>query len=436
MRANIPDDWNGEDWTSKCIQWPDSPLWISILYGLINMVSRGRNWTNDSGTIKDAIEVGNEIWARFQASEGCDSFMDVRQNPDNPCELDKDQGSGWVQFADLTLCGASMFEDPPYNGPDFELSADDCLDATIVAWEFYTILLELNTQRASASNEQDMFFRVLTALSTKIAFPNVNQLLALSSALWAGSNAGFAESFITAFRQDMTCELLAQLPSGTSLFVLFQEARDILAAFIAGYEFEGSIPGLAEQVALYLIQAMHTADFMLMYYQSEIEEGDCSQCGGAWCYRFDFATDDGDWVAIPNAHVSGAIWTTGVGWEDTYFCGSDPQGTYLQIGRNLSVRDITRIAFRFYQENLDYEQQWSFMQVRLKNNNGDLIASLDFEPGAVGWNEEEFTTGWEDVARIEILIAQASCPDRNGLILQWLEVEGTSANPFGSDNCT
>lgn len=428
MKANIPDDWNGEDWTSICVQWPNSADWMSILSGLIASPSNGRNWTRSSGNIKDVQVIGNEIWARFIASEGCEGFMDVRQNPDNPCELDKDMGAGWVQFADLSLCGASMFEDPPYNGPDFELSSDDCLDATIIAWEFYTILLELNTQRASASSANDMFFRTLNVLATKVSFPNVNQILALSNALYAGSNAGFAESFITAFREDMTCELLDQLPAitETNLFVIFQEARDILAAFIAGYEFDGSIPGLAEQVALYLIQAMHTADFMSMYYSSEIETGDCTGCETEWCYVFDFTTSDGGWSPNPPGLSGAGLWVNGQGWSAPY-SGQGQDGVYLGLefpqAGNINYVKIT-LSTTLTGTNPE-AQVANLVQSDIWQVITDDRTIYEFNINEVGETDMMF-----------YIDPYSGGGQAWGGYVVSIELRGSGDNPFGSDNCS
>lgn len=352
MKANIPDDWDNESWASKCIQWPDSPLWLSVLSGLIASPSNGRNWTRESGIIKDAIAIGNEIWSRYQAAEGCSMTFDVRQQTESPCYLEKSAGGVWTVFADLSLCAAESFGDPPYTGDDFELSGDECLDATIIAWETYTILLALNTERASATSASDMFFRTLTVLATKIQFPNVSQLLQLSSALWAGSNAGFAESFITALRTDLTCDLLSSLPSSSEdMFSFFQSARDAMASFFATYEFEGSIPGLAEQVCLYLVQAMHTTDFMRMYVESEITTGDCGTCVEEWFVEFDFTVDDYSEYFAPENGIEG-VYEVGTGWRGRY--NSSGQTILHLFGTALFAAtpfQCTKIEVDHYREN-------------------------------------------------------------------------------------
>lgn len=62
MKLPIPDDWNGEDWRCVEVQWPDSPLWIAILAGLLTTPTRGRFWDEQTGNIKQVQAVGNEIW--------------------------------------------------------------------------------------------------------------------------------------------------------------------------------------------------------------------------------------------------------------------------------------------------------------------------------------------------------------------------------------
>lgn len=435
MKSNIPSDWDNETWASFCIEWPDSDSWRAILAGLINMPSRGRNWTNDSGAVKDAQAIGDEIWSRFQAQTGCEE-MDVRQNPDNPCHLDKDPGTGWEQFADLSLCGANMFQDPPYNGPDFDLSNDDCLDATIIAWEFYNILLDLNTQRASASDSADMFFRTINALIGIVAYPNVNEIMNLSNALWSGSNAGFAEAFITSLREDMTCVLQSNLPdlSGEVLFTVFQECRDILASFFAGYSFAGSIPGIAEQVCLYLVAAMHSADFMLMYYNSEIDTGDCDTCAEGWCIYFDFLTDDSGWYAAGldkyTPDPDWAHWVSGTGWVGDVNEYNYRSANICFIFNPTTSGTITSVRFVGGGSNGGMngriEMKTTGGWVSIGSYQGTLDTTFD-ETEEGEWN---FPSG----GPFYFNVGADTWSSRTVKVTR-VEIRGTGTNPFGASNC-
>jgi len=64
MRVPIPDDWNGQSWLCAQIEWPNSPQWIAIFFGLLSQATRGRLWDERSGSILDAQQVGWQIWDR------------------------------------------------------------------------------------------------------------------------------------------------------------------------------------------------------------------------------------------------------------------------------------------------------------------------------------------------------------------------------------
>jgi len=62
VRLPIPDDWDGTTWACFEIQWPDSPLWIALLTGLLSMPAAGRYWNESTGRITDAQEIGRAIF--------------------------------------------------------------------------------------------------------------------------------------------------------------------------------------------------------------------------------------------------------------------------------------------------------------------------------------------------------------------------------------
>lgn len=71
-RILIPSDWDGESWECFQIQWPNSPEWLAVLRGLVTLPMRGRNWDENSGTIKDVQQVGYQIEAANIPLTTCD----------------------------------------------------------------------------------------------------------------------------------------------------------------------------------------------------------------------------------------------------------------------------------------------------------------------------------------------------------------------------
>lgn len=64
MKFPIPDDWGGENWQCIRVEWPDSPVFTAILTGLLSALSVGWFWDERSGSVRDAQEIGRDIWER------------------------------------------------------------------------------------------------------------------------------------------------------------------------------------------------------------------------------------------------------------------------------------------------------------------------------------------------------------------------------------
>ncbi len=61
-RWDIPDDWNGDDWACYALAWPQSEGYRRLLHSILYSLTRGRDYDEDTGTIKDAQAVG---WSIF-----------------------------------------------------------------------------------------------------------------------------------------------------------------------------------------------------------------------------------------------------------------------------------------------------------------------------------------------------------------------------------
>jgi len=68
----IPSDWDGETWECFQVQWPKSDEWLAVLRGLLTLPMRGRNWDEESGSIRDVQQVGFEIEAQNIPLTTCD----------------------------------------------------------------------------------------------------------------------------------------------------------------------------------------------------------------------------------------------------------------------------------------------------------------------------------------------------------------------------
>lgn len=69
----IPGDWDGEDWACIELQWPNSPEYLQFLRDILYMLTRGRSYARDTGTIVEAQSVGWEIFDRNRPFIACGS---------------------------------------------------------------------------------------------------------------------------------------------------------------------------------------------------------------------------------------------------------------------------------------------------------------------------------------------------------------------------
>jgi len=67
----IPQDWDGVSWRCIQVEWPDSVQYQAILHGLLSYLMRGRLYDGTSGSILDALAVGDEIWSRNTPLTSC-----------------------------------------------------------------------------------------------------------------------------------------------------------------------------------------------------------------------------------------------------------------------------------------------------------------------------------------------------------------------------
>ncbi len=62
MKVPIPNDWDGESWECVQILWPNSPQFWGLLNGLLTLMTRGRYWEENTGSIIDMQAIAWEIF--------------------------------------------------------------------------------------------------------------------------------------------------------------------------------------------------------------------------------------------------------------------------------------------------------------------------------------------------------------------------------------
>lgn len=114
-----------------------SPDWLPYIIGAFTQLTMNTTWVGTDDEIQNARQQANNLIVLFQmAAQQCftnpagqagagDDFM-IRQNPDNPCELQSSvDGTNWCTWADLSKC----LGQPPQPGKTApNPSAGQCAD--------------------------------------------------------------------------------------------------------------------------------------------------------------------------------------------------------------------------------------------------------------------------------------------------------------------
>jgi hypothetical protein len=115
MQMPIPQDWDGDDWRCVEVWWPNSPLYIGILQGLLTDLTRGRFWDASTGSIKSAQAIAFEIFARNLPLNPCRVCPgDGEQPSDGPSEgggvvIEECDDMGQV-VTDITIEGGVLYK--------------------------------------------------------------------------------------------------------------------------------------------------------------------------------------------------------------------------------------------------------------------------------------------------------------------------------------
>ncbi len=100
-----PDSNAQSGWVARCLSIPE-PL-FPMVTGALSLLTEAWRW-EQFGTMspEDAAELATQMLENFGNQE-CDTML-LRQNPDNPCELQTSiNGIDWSTWADMALCAAA-----------------------------------------------------------------------------------------------------------------------------------------------------------------------------------------------------------------------------------------------------------------------------------------------------------------------------------------
>jgi hypothetical protein len=266
----IPDDWDGETWECICIAWPDSPKWHGILQGILTAPTRGRFWSEDTGSVRAAQLIGEQIWEYNKDMDPCGGG--------GPIIYDPETGQFWVDTNGDGIPD-ELFDPEPglqETAEDIPLAGGSgmaCIIAAgVVAW--------FEDQRDQLCDLLDASADVLEIAAAISALIGLMVPVAEAVAAFIGLAAAIAELNSTIVAEQMNQEFLDALKciifgnlddSGVVTPAAFQSILEDINA-----EFEG----LQQSIAWNMLNSIGPAGTQncCTVYQVEFAECACAEC--------------------------------------------------------------------------------------------------------------------------------------------------------------
>lgn len=347
MKLPIPDDWNGVDCCRWAVSWPDSPLWLGILDGLLSLPARGRFWDEGTGSI---VNTQNSFKPFYEANfvlqevivacgdngiaEGLQAIAAAfRDKPDCGCS-----GSGiancwnstnvdvqaYVALTDGTnwpIYGTAPIPELPLSGiPEGydtleQFDVDKCAKATKLVDDWTATI-----KNFGAVNWGVGVIGAAVVLACIVGLVTVPPAVIPLLLFALTANEGIAAVFInlgnwmTANREDLICILY----TGDNIDVMIGLLSDALDTAIAAIGVSGAIAVAVKSVALWLVNSDTLGVLLTAGSKDLYPTADCSSCVPCG-YSWDFTIEDYDGTPTPsdtyNCGSAGAGWTSATGWQ-------------------------------------------------------------------------------------------------------------------------
>jgi len=311
----IPNDWDGESQFCVCIAWPDSAQWYGVLQGVLTSMTRGRFWDGETGNIKDAQQIGWDIWEANKGMEPCGGTGECET-----CIIIDEFGVQWIDVNGDGVGDVEVYNPPEDASPREEIPfGDGSSRACIIAAGIIEMLRDaVEMYRAQVQGVATLieactaFMAVLT-----LVCPPIGGAVALAAFVavcleysLAEIDAGLDEDFL----DELMCEIFAELDNDGE--VSQEELERIVARvrsaydgvqedFTAGWLASAGRVGLQNAATMYSIE---TADC------AECEDCPAVECGVATTWEFDgvpltgYLPVDGRQLTVIGGLYYGARW--------------------------------------------------------------------------------------------------------------------------------
>jgi hypothetical protein len=223
----IPDDWDGETWECICIAWPDSPKWHGVFQGLLTAPTRGRFWSEDTGSVRAAQLVGEQIWENNLDMNPCGGDSPITIDPDGIAWIDRDgDGIPDERFEPDARVGGDTFDQPPTN------YSPACIIAAAFVETVRTFVETISTNIEAGTS----LLAVVAAIAALIAlfagwWAAAGLLIEFTATCLAFSQVAWDAAFDEDFYADLKCVIFSALDGDAIVTPAeYQEILDSIAA--------------------------------------------------------------------------------------------------------------------------------------------------------------------------------------------------------------
>lgn len=333
----LPDDWEPEGIVCVTVPVPDDAQYIAALVGLLDLLKNSRSFARDA-TATGAATVSRTWQAALDSVPikigDCESMI-LRQNPDDPCQLQQshDGGDTWTLAFDYSICSTVITVPAPY--PGSETGASDAAAAAV------RNILEALVNMVDCEQTRQQYIDAATAYMRTF-------------------DAAYANPIALGQIYDAACAMSPEELEDYQNDCAYEDHKDELEACANVEGLYDWLNCLAAQLFEWLndtgsdlMNALNAAAAALSgngwQRASEGGSGGGADFGATceWEWFVDFTESDGGFEAVPGVCETGyATYSPGVGWQGVFNCEGGGEGyTACRIRKDFDEAFITYQAF-------------------------------------------------------------------------------------------
>lgn len=429
--GTIPPFVEPDEGTPICIG-PIAREWLYVVLGAIDQLRNPSTWIiADDDVLYTTLRRVDKLKEIIAVSEGCVPPVQMRLNSECVLQYSNDGGATWIDTTDWAAnfpgCVKSNFPPPvPVNPPDNPPGQEACNIATWLGRQILIAALkQRSTDRTANNNVSDSVANIIHAVFFNIPF--IDDLTNATNYMVQTTNPETAAD-VAAAATDAGFEAAVIKAIFDAIHVVgFVNASNFatVAANIAAISYP------AHAWAPIMIANFWTnlglATIRQMQSEGTVTDGDCSAYDTPWCYRWDFASNDGGWQEFYPGDQYG-VYAAGVGWQSgPGAAGIDSVAIYYLTTASFNCTEI-QVQFNSKSGNTSGRPHVAYLRDTVGGSNiagGSLTFPASY-PGFMWSSVAAVGTGHAIVIELD---GAASVGEPNTTIAS-VQVRGVGVNPF------